>query len=342
MAKMMKSSTLRCSLGSIQWSGLKLPFEPSPRGTWQAIFAGKSATSKVSMRLAPLSPLMRRCQVGSTPQASGVTMPSPVTTTRLIFGSLARSQYHILPPPRGRQGNLRSQKTVKGRRKWRRYLFGFFSRNLMGSPTVRMVSAASSGISQPNSSSNAMTSSTVSRLSAPRSSMKLAFSVTFSASTPKCSTTIFFTRSPISLIAATSCPLNWARSVSAPEPLRYGLAWYPPSDHRVIGSRADPYDDWHRYAAPAKPKLGYHTSNALTSMAAAPPAPRRGPQRQRSNHRHPAVHVQRLAGDVGGLLRGEKNRSRRHIRPYAEPARGHSGEDRLPLLVAELVGHRRG
>src|SRR5262249_52274974 len=81
--------------------------------------------------------------------------------------------------------NLRSQKTVKVRRKWRRQLFAFFSRNLMASPTVRMVSAASSGISQPNSSSNAMTSSTVSRLSAPRSSMKLAFSVTFSASTPK-------------------------------------------------------------------------------------------------------------------------------------------------------------
>src|SRR5581483_5947487 len=39
----------------------------------------------------------------------------------------------------------------------------FFSKNLMASPTVRMVSAASSGISQPNSSSKAMTSSTVSR-----------------------------------------------------------------------------------------------------------------------------------------------------------------------------------
>ena len=46
--------------------------------------------------------------------------------------------------------------------------------NFTASPTVRIVSAASSGISTPNSSSNAMTSSTVSRLSAPRSSMKLA------------------------------------------------------------------------------------------------------------------------------------------------------------------------
>src|SRR4051812_17267582 len=82
----------------------------------------------------------------------------------------------------------------------------FFSRNLTASPTVRIVSAASSGISQPNSSSKAMTSSTVSRLSAPRSSMKLAPSVTLSASTPKCSTTIFLTRSPMSLIVATSCP----------------------------------------------------------------------------------------------------------------------------------------
>ena len=65
----------------------------------------------------------------------------------------------------------------------------------IASRTVVIFSAASSGISTPNSSSNAMTSSTMSRLSAPRSSMKLASSVTFSASTPRCSTTIFFTRS---------------------------------------------------------------------------------------------------------------------------------------------------
>src|ERR1700676_1303137 len=55
-----------------------------------------------------------------------------------------------------------------------RQLFAFFSRNFGASPTVKIVSAASSGISQRNSSSNAITSSTVLRLSAPRSSMKLA------------------------------------------------------------------------------------------------------------------------------------------------------------------------
>src|SRR3990170_8140136 len=75
----------------------------------------------------------------------------------------------------------------------------------MASLTVVIFSAASSGISTPNSSSKAITSSTMSRLSAPRSSMKLASGVTLSSSTPRCSTTIFLTRSGVSVI---SCPLE--------------------------------------------------------------------------------------------------------------------------------------
>src|SRR5262245_38659490 len=47
----------------------------------------------------------------------------------------------------------------------------------------------------PNSSSRAITSSTVSSESAPRSSTKLASGVTSSSSTPNCSPIIFFTRS---------------------------------------------------------------------------------------------------------------------------------------------------
>src|SRR3984885_12186935 len=84
MAKMMKSSTLRWSFGSIHWSGLKVPALPSPRGTTQAIRLVRSDTSKVSILRAPLSLLRMRFQVGSTPQPSGDTMPRPVTTTRLI------------------------------------------------------------------------------------------------------------------------------------------------------------------------------------------------------------------------------------------------------------------
>src|SRR3954468_17785747 len=48
-----------------------------------------SDTSKVSILRAPLSAAIRRDQLVSTPQPSGVTTPRPVTTTRLII--LART-----------------------------------------------------------------------------------------------------------------------------------------------------------------------------------------------------------------------------------------------------------
>src|SRR5690606_29123145 len=76
------SSTLRCSFGSIQSLGLKVPFEPSPRGTKQAIWQDRSETSNSSTRRAPLCPARRRDQVASTPHPSGVTRPTPVMTTR--------------------------------------------------------------------------------------------------------------------------------------------------------------------------------------------------------------------------------------------------------------------
>src|SRR5687768_14762586 len=72
----------------------------------------------------------------------------------------------------------------------------------MASPTVRSFSASSSGISMSNSFSNAMTSSTVSRLSAPRSSMKLASLVNFSRSTPSSSTMISLTFSSTLLMSS--------------------------------------------------------------------------------------------------------------------------------------------
>src|SRR3990172_8607757 len=65
----------------------------------------------------------------------------------------------------------------------------------MASPTVTIFSASSSGISRSNSSSNAITSPTVSRDSAPRSSMNLAVGVPSSSSTPSCSQMISLTRS---------------------------------------------------------------------------------------------------------------------------------------------------
>src|ERR1700680_466148 len=99
IAKMMKSSTLRWSFGSIHWSGLKVPLLPSPRGTTQAIRLVRSETSNVSIFLAPLSLLRMRLQVVSTPQPSGDTMPRPVTTTRLISTT---PTHHSRPKTRNR------------------------------------------------------------------------------------------------------------------------------------------------------------------------------------------------------------------------------------------------
>jgi hypothetical protein len=48
-----------------------------------------SLTSKSVTRPAPLSPAISRLHVASTPQPSGVTMPKPVTTTRLNLSSFA-------------------------------------------------------------------------------------------------------------------------------------------------------------------------------------------------------------------------------------------------------------
>src|SRR4051794_30149086 len=81
----MKGSTRRWSLGSIHLSGSKVSLLPSPSGSGQAILQGRSETSKASMRLAPLSPFSKRFHVASTPLASGVTMPRPVTTTRRML-----------------------------------------------------------------------------------------------------------------------------------------------------------------------------------------------------------------------------------------------------------------
>src|SRR5438445_8202884 len=73
--------------------------------------------------------------------------------------------------------------------------------------TVRIFSAFSSGISISKASSKAITSSTVSKESAPRSSTNLASGTTSSSSTPNCSAMIFFTRSSMAAIDfATSCP----------------------------------------------------------------------------------------------------------------------------------------
>src|SRR2546421_7137710 len=79
----MNGSTLRLSLGSIQSSGWNLPSSAGPRGIRPATWQGRSSTLKSVTRPMPLLPATMLDQVVSAPQPSGVTMPTPVMTTRL-------------------------------------------------------------------------------------------------------------------------------------------------------------------------------------------------------------------------------------------------------------------
>src|SRR5271167_2933313 len=92
----MKPSILRWSLGGTQSSALNSPAAVSPRGTWAAILAGRSETSKDWIALTPEAPAIRRCQFRSRPIPRGVTSPMPVTTARRIPFSrtVGRSKDH--------------------------------------------------------------------------------------------------------------------------------------------------------------------------------------------------------------------------------------------------------
>jgi len=85
----------------------------------------------------------------------------------------------------------------------------------MASLTVAMEVASSSGMSVSNASSMAMINSTVSRESAPRSSMKEASGTTWSGFTPSCSTMISL------ILASTSADAKravaWTRETKAGE-----------------------------------------------------------------------------------------------------------------------------
>src|SRR6266496_2558573 len=114
----------------------------------------------------------------------------------------------------------------------------------MASWTVRIFSASSSGISISKASSKAMTSSTVSSESAPRSSTNEALGVTSPSSTPSCSTMICFTFSSTAAmlllaLVESSCCLNGSELPGQMEILtaavccgQTALATYPKLSYR--------------------------------------------------------------------------------------------------------------
>src|ERR1700743_2316870 len=183
------------------------------------------------------------------------------------------------------------------------------------SPTVTMDSAASSGISMPNSSSNAMTNSTVSRLSAPRSSMKEALSTTLSASTFRWSTTIFFTRSAVSLMGSgTSSLLSFRRLVATSGP-RQG-----PHQFNVCGVG--------KFCFVTQCFPGRHTRCNVLKLL--------------SDHCHPAIHMQGLAGDIGRFRARQIEDGGADLVRFAESAHRDPGQLGGLLLLGQGVGHGCG
>src|SRR6516164_10374191 len=78
-----------------------------------------SETSNASTLRAPLPPARSRCHVGSTPQASGVTMPIPVTTTRLISGTRPRRFAGTNEPAEEQKSLHRQGSVAQSGTRWR-------------------------------------------------------------------------------------------------------------------------------------------------------------------------------------------------------------------------------
>src|SRR3982074_3129842 len=140
--------------------------------------------------------------------------------------------------------------------------------------TLVIFSASSSGISHSNSSSSAITSSTLSRESAPRSSTKDDSFLMSASATPSCSATIFFTRASM-------------LSIDFLQALFRGLVG---AQKGVILPRGA-FDFRH-----------VQRFNALGA-----------PHVRVLIHVHAAVHVQGGAGDVGRRGRAQEQHRLRHV-----------------------------
>src|SRR3954468_19007248 len=154
--------------------------------------------------------------------------------------------------------------------------------------TVVIFSASSSGISVSNSSSRAITSSTVSSESAPRSSTKEDSFLISASFTPSCSATIFLTRcSTFSM---------------------YGLL----------------------------PSCGL----VPATLELKPPIVTESPGRRRPlQHVHSAVDVQRRAGAVAALRRGEEHHGRGDVFRFTQTAERDLREQRLALRLRQRARH---
>src|SRR5712692_4516099 len=301
------------SFFSAQRSGSKLRISPAMRQS-------NPLASNWVMGPMALRPACKLFQTSWVPIPEAQTRPTPVTTTR----------------------RLKVVFLLCGTRRPAAYFFACacFSIYAMASLTVAIFSASSSGISMPNASSKAITSSTVSSESAPKSSTNEAVGVTSPSSTPSCSTMICLTRS--STLAILSIPplCGISGSASGCSDCRSGLPiarpFYAPP--RVRSTAADEYVPSRRAARCS------HRTAAGAPRSAPVPRPCAGARARglRLRHVHPAVDVQHVAGDVAGLVAGQKDNGRGDLFIGAHPPERDPGNHRVLDLLRQRIGHRRG
>src|SRR5882762_4476750 len=355
MAKMMKSSTLRWSFGSIHWSGLKVPPVPSPRGITQAIRLVRSETSNVSIFRAPLSLLRMRFHVVSTPQPSGDTMPRPVTTTRLISSTPAhdwrpttRNRWTARPRP----GRLRQHRAgasafrvlfkkfcgvADGQNRLRRVV-GNFATEFFFKRHHELDGIEAVGAEVVN---EARVVDHFFGLNTKVFDHDLLNSL---ANLTHRSTSCLFPLDPTPRRSEPSWSLNF------PSQSRIVLIW-PRHSRREPGERRQaPHRQYTGFQIPARRSLpirwwfGYHTSQALTISLDRPSETAFGPTwgtATGSNHDHSAIDVNRLPGDIGRLVGAEIDCRRSDIFRHSEPRCRDLRKDGIALLVVERVGHRR-
>src|SRR6184192_4807415 len=203
--------------------------------------------------------------------------------------------------------------------------------------TVVIFSASSSGISISNSSSRAITSSTVSRESAPRSSTNEASLVTCSCFTPSCSATMALTCCSTVLISGWSLYSLLKRGSPAVRAARppAGAVLYgtpPGAANRVPGLRVIVFT-----GETGDPVMRF--GSRLGSPCGVRPTASLARGHRALAHVHAAIDVQRLAGDVGRLGGDEEQHRARHLNGRPEAAHRDLLEERTALLLADRARH---
>src|SRR5262249_15109156 len=248
----------------------------------------------------PDLPCLRDDQNSSVVLPTGVNAPRPVTTTRRA--SMSTYELSLMY--------------------W------------MASPTVTIFSASSSGIWMSKCSSRAMTSSTVSRESAPRSSMNFAAGVTSSSSTPSCSMMISFT------LSSTDFAMNPLRMRKLPRASHVEAAVDVEDLPRHIGSPVSGQESYHfRYLTGGSDTLERHLRQQCIARVDRQSGRHVGLDEPRRDSVDENAPVRKLAR--GGFRESDEASLRRGVVRLPRVAHGAGGGGDVDDAPARLRPHHR-